>query len=126
MHVTDDVEEAVLVPAVVPEGLALYLGGIYLLLPLEDEDVAKALLAERGYGAAHLLGVAAHHVRAEVSVRTRGVALLTNSLGQVKDDGHGYDVVLAGQSDKGLAALRGDICGVYHYQLAPAEALARD
>src|SRR5262249_60622795 len=65
MDVADDVEGPVLVLPVIPERLALDGNGVDLLGRREHEDVPKALALEAAEGAAELLGLLAHDVRAE-------------------------------------------------------------
>src|SRR5438132_12705819 len=76
VYVAYYVKWPVLVLEVVPQRLALDLGGVHLLLPLEHEDVPVAFLAQTRYGSAHLLRVSPHHVRGEAPVRPAPVPLL--------------------------------------------------
>src|SRR5437588_11128499 len=86
MHITDDVEGAMLVPEIGPEARALKLNGHNLLRRIQDEDVVKALIFEAAQGFTELHGLIAHDMRAEIAIRAQVIALMADAVRQVKDN----------------------------------------
>ena len=126
MDVADDVEGTVIVPSVVPQRLAFEGGRLDLLFAGEHEDPVEALSTKPPQRPAQLRLLVAQHVRAELSVRARSVAVGAHPLGHVEDDGHGQDVVLFGQADETASGLDLDVGGVDDREAPGIEALPGD
>jgi hypothetical protein len=88
--------------------------------------VADALAFQTTQRTPELLGLIADDMRPKLAIRAKSVAILTQTLGQIEDDGLGKKVVLLRQSYELLASLRLDIGGVDHRQPSPGEPLPND
>jgi hypothetical protein len=88
MDVADDVERPALVPAVVPQGLALDRRKGDLVRRGQDEHVTKPFALERAKRLTQLRSMPANDVRPERTTRPSLIALVTDSLGHVEHDGH--------------------------------------
>jgi hypothetical protein len=126
VDVADDIEGAVFVLAVVPEGLALDGSALDLFGRGEDMDVAEAFAFEAAQGAAELLDVLMDDVRAEGTVGAAVVALGAEAFGEIENDGDGEDMVGAGEGDERLACFGLDVGGVDDGEAAGAEAFGGD
>ena len=126
VDIADDVERAVIGSPVVPQRLALEAGRFDLLLPLEDVDAVEALPPQPAHGATQLRLLVAQDVGAELAVGPRCVALRTDTLGDVEDDGHREHVVLLGQLEDLPARLDLDVGGVDDGEPARLKPLGRN
>jgi hypothetical protein len=124
VDVADDVERAVVAPAVVPERLPRDRGCVDGLFRRQHVDVPEPFAAEAAQRSMQLAALLADHVRAEAAIGAAAVALVTDPLGQIEHEGDRQDVVLAGQRDQRLASLRLHVGGVDDGQ-APARQAPR-
>ena len=101
VHVADEVERAMLVPAVVPQWRPFDGNGLDFLGRLEHEDVPKALSLESLERTSQLRSLLTDDMSTEIAIRTLAISLLTHVLWQVEDDGNRQGVVLAGEATSG-------------------------
>jgi len=125
VDVADDVERPGELALVVPQRLALDLG-VVDLVGKQHPDVVEALLAQAGQRAAERLALPAEHMRAELPVRSRGVAPLADRLGDIEHDRDRQQVMTPGELDEWLARLGLDVGRVDDREPAGLEALAGD
>src|SRR5579859_7121247 len=95
MHVTNDVKGAMFMPEVGPEVRALKLNGCNLLGRVQDEDVVEALIFEAAQGFTELHGLIAHNMRAKVAIRAQAIALMADTVRQVKDNCYRQTMIFA-------------------------------
>jgi hypothetical protein len=126
VHVADDVERALLVAQVVEQPAAGDPSGCDLVGRAQHVHPAEALAGQPAQPAAQLVALAAQHVRAELPVRSGGVAVGAHPLRQVEHDRDGQHVVRAGQLDQLAAVVRLHVRGVDDGQPAGGQPLAHD
>jgi len=93
---------------------------------LRQEAVAEPLSAESLDRLPQQARMVAHHMRTEVAVGTRRVALLAEAPRQVQDDGDGQRMVFAGQANEIGAVFAADVGGVHHGQQPARQAFPGD
>ena len=103
VDVADHVEGARLGAAIGPERRPSHLQRLDLLRRIQHPDPVEALAAELLRPALQLRALLAHDVLAELPIGPLPVALHAHRLGQVEDDRHREEVVLAGQLEQRLA-----------------------
>jgi hypothetical protein len=126
MDVADDVEWTMLLPLVVVQRHALHRDGFNFLGRVEHKNVAKALFGKATQIPAQLRLLLANNVRAEVSLVTVPVSLLTNLLRQVEDNRDRQAMILSGKIDEWLASFGLHIGRVNDGQSTQGEPLSRD
>lgn len=126
MHVANDVERAMLVPAIVPERLTLDDRRVNFVRSGEAEDVRKAFALEPAQRSSQLLRLISHHVRPKLPIRSAGIALVTEPFRHIENDGDREDVVLARDLDQRFAGFRLNVRCVDHREPATAQALVGD
>src|SRR5258706_1775701 len=100
VHVADDVERSMLMPQVVPERLTLDDKTFEIFRLLKDVKVPKSFSLQATQRTPHLLRLITDNMRPEIAVGTCAIALLAKLLGEVENEGHGQDVILARQRDQ--------------------------
>ena len=78
-------------------------GGFHVLGAFQHEDMAEAFSTEAPKGASKLRHLLANDVRAEIPLVPRAVALLTDLLREIQDDGDGEAMMLPGKVDQRFA-----------------------
>src|SRR5688572_1793502 len=112
VYISDNVEGAVIRPAVGPERRALDNGGIHFLGSAQYIDIAESLAPQILQTLTQLSRLVADDVRAEVTVRSIPVAVLAEPFRQVEHNGGGQRVMLLGQFQQRFARFRLDVSGV--------------
>ena len=123
VHVADDVEGAGEAAPIGPERHAFDFRRVGLLGRVETVDVADPLAAEAAQRAAQRGQMVAHHVGAELPVRSKRVAFVAELARHVEDEADGQRVEALRQGDQGAAVLRADIGRVDHGQTPRRHAL---
>lgn len=109
VDVSDDIERPGVVAPIGPHAVADEARGFYLLRRAEDVHVAKAFALQVAKGAAEVGYLAADNVRAELAFGAGLVAGVADLLLEVQHDGHGHDVVAAGELQQWPACLLLDV-----------------
>ena len=109
VDVADDVERAVVVAPVVVLLLVHDRGGLDLVDAVEDVDLAEPLPGQPAQAASQVCALPPDHCRVHGAIAAGGVALDGDALGDVEDDGHRQDVVVAGELDERGAVLALDV-----------------
>jgi hypothetical protein len=104
VDVADDVERPVQIRAVAPSAFAGDGGRGDLLFAPQHEHPPKALALQPPDRATEQRALAAHHVRAELAIGARAIALHADVLGDVQHDRDGKDVVVSGRRTSGARA----------------------
>ena len=126
VHVADDVERPGVVAPVGPQFLPYYFDVVDFVLGLQPEPVAESLAPETLDRPSQQACLVADHVRPEIAVATRSVALLADPLRQLKNDRDSECVVLACEAHEGRAVFGTYIGRVDHGQASACETLAGD
>jgi hypothetical protein len=126
MDIADDVERAMFVREVVPEGPPFNGDSLNFLHGIELKDVSETLSLEPSQGTPKLLMLPPDHVPSEIATVSLSVPLPTHSLRYVEHNRHRKEVVLAGQLDEWPACLGLDIGGIHDGQLGIRQALGSD
>ena len=91
MHIPNDVERPMLRLAIVVERLAFDRGSVDFFRRRKLEDVPYAFALQTAHRAAKLLALIAHNVWTKLTVGTRGITVVAQTLGQIEDDGNGMN-----------------------------------
>jgi hypothetical protein len=105
MDIANEIERAMFVPPIVPEGCPLNGDGVYLLGRFQYKYVAKSFTLEGFERTSQLRALLPDNMSAEIAVRSISISPLAHILWQVEDNGDRQGMILAGQRHQGLPRL---------------------
>src|SRR3981081_238397 len=101
MNIPNDIKGTMLLLEIVPEGLAFDLSHIHLLWCIKGIKIAKSFSFQVMNGAPHLAELPAYDMWTKVTIWPVAIALMTDLLRQVENQGNRYYMTFRPQPREG-------------------------